>query len=315
MGNTWNNAGNPQIYLNENAITDSAFSVAANTNQIATGKIDLGNEETNDKGRVILEVRAQSNDATIQMNYITIAPYRETADLSGLQELYNETKDTQQENYTARSWSAFQEALSAAEALLMEDSEASLPFTRQAEVNEAQRTLKSAFQALVLISEVQDSELLYFVDCGDHDPETLTGKDKLGIYNSVTDQLYGTDAVSYTHLNAVRIRSTKNAGMLMENWALQPMAEEIQAELLTAQDGMELRNGKLRVCITNGGKITMYNQRGELLLEEYWRNRRDVTDSKCSAIEVEAREMCIRDRYSPMKMSFIRSIQMIWWWI
>lgn len=90
--------------------------------------------------------------------------------------------------------------------------------------------------------------------------------------------------------NAVRIRSTKNAGMLMENWALQPMAEEIQAELLTAQDGMELRNGKLRVCITNGGKITMYNQRGELLLEEYWRNRRDVTDSKCSAIEVEARE-------------------------
>ena len=194
MGNTWGNAGNPQIYLNENAITDSDFSVAANTNRIAAGKIDLGKEETNEKGRVVLEVRAQSNDATIQMNYITIAPYRETADLSELQKLYDETKDTQQENYTARSWSAFQGALSTAEALIRENSETSLPFTRQAEVNEAQRTLKSAFQALVLISEVQDSELFYFVDCGDHDPGTLTGKDKFGIYNSVTDQLYGTDA-------------------------------------------------------------------------------------------------------------------------
>ena len=34
----------------------------------------------------------------------------------------------------------------------------------------------------------------------------------------------------------------------------------------------------------------MFNQKGELLLEEYWRNRRDLTDPKCSAIEVEARE-------------------------
>ena len=34
----------------------------------------------------------------------------------------------------------------------------------------------------------------------------------------------------------------------------------------------------------------MYNQDGELLLEEYWRNRRDVTNPKCGAIEVEARE-------------------------
>ncbi len=47
---------------------------------------------------------------------------------------------------------------------------------------------------------------------------------------------------------------------------------------------------KSELFITNGGKITVYNQHGKLLLEEYWRNRRDVTDKKCSAIEVEARE-------------------------
>lgn len=41
-----------------------------------------------------------------------------------------------------------------------------------------------------------DSSIAYFVDCGDHDPTTLTGKDKLGYYNSLTEQLYGTDSVT-----------------------------------------------------------------------------------------------------------------------
>lgn len=53
---------------------------------------------------------------------------------------------------------------------------------------------------------------------------------------------------------------------------------------------MSMINGKLAVRVTDGGKLMMFNQKGELLLEEYWRNRRDLTDPKCSAIEVEARE-------------------------
>ena len=35
----------------------------------------------------------------------------------------------------------------------------------------------------------------------------------------------------------------------------------------------------------------IYNQDGKLLLEEYCRNRRDLLDAKCSALEVEAREL------------------------
>ena len=69
-------------------------------------------------------------------------------------------------------------------------SEANVPFDKQMEVNEAKRTLESTFAALVKISDIQDPELLYFVDCGDHNPVTLTRKDKFGIYNSVTDQLF-----------------------------------------------------------------------------------------------------------------------------
>ncbi len=41
-----------------------------------------------------------------------------------------------------------------------------------------------------------DSSIAYFVDCGDHNTKTLTGKDKLGYYNSLTEQVYGKDSVT-----------------------------------------------------------------------------------------------------------------------
>ena len=41
-----------------------------------------------------------------------------------------------------------------------------------------------------------DSSIAYYVDCGDHNSSTVTGRDKLGIYNSLTEQLYGADEVS-----------------------------------------------------------------------------------------------------------------------
>ncbi|MBR5166102.1 MAG: glycoside hydrolase family 127 protein [Ruminococcus sp.] len=41
-----------------------------------------------------------------------------------------------------------------------------------------------------------DSSIAYYVDCGDHNTSTVTGKDKLGMYNCVTEQLYGPDEVT-----------------------------------------------------------------------------------------------------------------------
>lgn len=38
-----------------------------------------------------------------------------------------------------------------------------------------------------------EPELFYFVDCGDHNPSTVSGGDSLGKCNSVTDQMYGVD--------------------------------------------------------------------------------------------------------------------------
>ena len=89
--------------------------------------------------------------------------------------------------------------------------------------------------------------------------------------------------------DAVRVRATKNCEMPDENWALLK-PEDSACSITVSEDGADLVNGKLKVHVTGRGKIIMYNQDGKLLLEEYWRNRRDVTDPKCSAIEVEARE-------------------------
>ena len=41
-----------------------------------------------------------------------------------------------------------------------------------------------------------DESLAYFVDCGDYDVTTLSEGDSFGIYNRVTDQAYGEDAVT-----------------------------------------------------------------------------------------------------------------------
>lgn len=44
--------------------------------------------------------------------------------------------------------------------------------------------------------EREDSSIIYFVDCGDLDPETVPEDGQLGTHNSVTEQLYGEDPVT-----------------------------------------------------------------------------------------------------------------------
>lgn len=75
MGNSWGNAGNPTVTLRAGSVADvqEQYTVAANTNTVKTMRIDLTNAEKNTAGRVDLKVKATSNDATLQMNYILIS--------------------------------------------------------------------------------------------------------------------------------------------------------------------------------------------------------------------------------------------------
>ena len=89
--------------------------------------------------------------------------------------------------------------------------------------------------------------------------------------------------------NAFRIRAAKKAAMPQKNWALtQP--HSASAQYTPEGEGAAITNGKLTIHVSKRGKITATNQKGQVLLEEYCRNRRDLTDPKCSAIEVEGRE-------------------------
>jgi alpha-D-xyloside xylohydrolase len=91
--------------------------------------------------------------------------------------------------------------------------------------------------------------------------------------------------------NALRIRATKASEMPKDDWALlspgNPLAEvEIRIESREAA----IVNGNITATISSLGKLMITNAKGEVLLEEYQRNRRDLVDPKCSALEVEARE-------------------------
>jgi len=90
--------------------------------------------------------------------------------------------------------------------------------------------------------------------------------------------------------NGLRVRSTKQAAMPGENWALLPDKSERNAIIRISETEASIRNGKITAVITKGGLITFRNSAGQKLLEEYSRNRRDLFARTCSALEVEARE-------------------------
>lgn len=90
--------------------------------------------------------------------------------------------------------------------------------------------------------------------------------------------------------NSLRVRASKLAEMPAEDWALLPPAQPCQPEIVVREDGGEIANGKIRAEINLIGKLSFYNQKGELLLEEYVRTRKDMFGDTCSSLEVEARE-------------------------
>lgn len=109
-------------------------------------------------------------------------------------------------------------------------------------------------------------------------------KDKI-IYHYDAEELW----IEPWGKDSVRIRATKSSFIPERKWALlEP--EPVNCTVRADENGADLVNGKIRVHLTSSGKITIYKQNDKLLLEEYWRNRKDVTDPKCSAVEIEARE-------------------------
>lgn len=89
--------------------------------------------------------------------------------------------------------------------------------------------------------------------------------------------------------NALRVRATKSCKMPAEDWALLQPAQSTSA-IDFDQGCAVITNGRIKAVVTKGGKLTIFNSHGERLLEEYSRNRRDLIDPMCSALEIESRE-------------------------
>lgn len=90
--------------------------------------------------------------------------------------------------------------------------------------------------------------------------------------------------------DSIRIRAAKTAEMPKESWALTEPVKKEGAEIKISEQGAQLCWGKIQLYITKAGKLSFYNEKGKLLLEEYVRNRKEISDSKCSALCIDARE-------------------------
>ncbi|KAH7025035.1 glycoside hydrolase family 31 protein [Microdochium trichocladiopsis] len=94
--------------------------------------------------------------------------------------------------------------------------------------------------------------------------------------------------------HALRIRATKTASMPAEDWALTetlPPTSTADTKIEITAEQATLTHGSIKACISRLGKLSVYKDGGKtVILEEYCRNRRDVLDPNCSALEIEARE-------------------------
>lgn len=91
--------------------------------------------------------------------------------------------------------------------------------------------------------------------------------------------------------NAFRVRASRLGEMPSEGWALDVPPTESQATIETVEgEYATIWNGSIKAVVSKRGKITMFKATGEKILEEYARHRLDLTDPKCSALEIEARQ-------------------------
>lgn len=89
--------------------------------------------------------------------------------------------------------------------------------------------------------------------------------------------------------NGLRVRGTMQGSINQEDFALLP-SKEINPEISYDEKiGGVIKNGKLKCVLSTSGKITFYNDKNKVLLEEYVRNRNDIKEFT-SALCIAARE-------------------------
>ena len=95
--------------------------------------------------------------------------------------------------------------------------------------------------------------------------------------------------------NALRIRATHEASFPTEDWALsEPLLADRSLAVDRSAKPTTATNGNITAEISPRGKLSFKNQHGKLILEEFTRHRQDLSDPKCSALQITAREFIPR---------------------
>ena len=147
-------------------------------------------------GHYVVQVSNVTSDQSVGV-YFSISN-------ENLSELLNRFKALDASDYTSNSWAAAAAAAEHAETLMKAENPAAW------EITDAYQRLAAALDELVKKSK----NVVYFVDCGDHDPDTVSGKaDDFGRFNSVTDQPLKADAeTGYTWGIVMETDDEKNLG-------------------------------------------------------------------------------------------------------
>lgn len=97
--------------------------------------------------------------------------------------------------------------------------------------------------------------------------------------------------------NSLRVRASCQPQIVDTDWALLPTTP-LPVEITQGNEMLSLRNGNITATLNQRGQLAFYNQHGELLLEEFWRQRTTVgigateksQDKYISALKLDGRE-------------------------
>ena len=140
-----------------------------------------------DKNYIATALAKADNGKTLVMKVGERVLYRKTLNYTGTDEIYNE--------YIPIPKSVVNEATSNT---LNGSTKTRIKVTvTSGKAGEASAALHTYFKTVKLDHYGErDEAVAYFVDCGDYDVTTLSSGDKFGLYNSVTEQVYGADPIT-----------------------------------------------------------------------------------------------------------------------
>ncbi len=138
--------------------------------------------------RLRIRLRKSDNGRTLRVRVGDSVLMAETLDYSGSQDVYDRTLMIPQDVCERCIYSLTADGA--------EHSVIDVTFSSDIEGRESAKVCDFIYMEAVRPVYDIDSSIAYFVDCGDHNSDTLTGRDKQGLFNSVTEQLYGPDEVT-----------------------------------------------------------------------------------------------------------------------